>query len=93
MKFSFTTKALGGFTLAALVTGYMNTGTGRSFSSVKKAYSGGISMPWKAPAMADKVVDGAFKLAMMGSKIPVAGPSIIAPLVSGTYGLLWGWTY
>jgi len=93
MKFSLTTKAVAGFAVAAIITGYMNTGTSTNFSSVKKAYSGGIKAPFSAPAIADKVVDGAFKLAMMGSRIPVAGPSIIAPLVSGTYGLMWGWTY
>lgn len=79
---------------AIFVTGWMKSGNSSDYSVIKKSYSGGISKPLPMfQSTGQKIMDGAMGLALKGSAIPVAGPNIVAPLVSGTYGLLWGWTY
>lgn len=88
---------LGTVAVAGLV-GFMKSGTTNDFAKVRKAYAGGISAS-NVPGLnmvtstVSPVIEGAFELAMKGSAIPVIGPTIVAPLVSGTYGLFWGWTY
>jgi len=81
------------FLLAALVVGYVR-GNPQTFEAVKETFTGGIYIPGVSDA-ADTVsplIDGITEIAMKGAAIPVAGPALIAPIVSGTYGIFWGWT-
>lgn len=92
------TKLVLGTMAAATIVGFMKSGTTNDFAKIRKAYAGGISTS-KIPVVGSvtsavaPAIEGAFQLALKGSQIPVVGPTIVSPLVSGTYGLFWGWTY
>lgn len=84
--------------LGVVVLGLSKSGRTSEFAKIRSAYAGGIdasSIPalGNATSAITPIIDGAFELALKGSKIPVAGPALVSPLVSGIYGLVWGWTY
>ena len=92
-KSFFMSKGFLGFVIAAITVGYFK-GNPQTLGAVKDAYEGGIFIPGVSPTFDNlsPIVDTLTDIALLGAKIPVVGPTVAAPLVSGTYGILWGWT-
>lgn len=72
--------------------GKSKTGGDYSVSNIQSSFEGGIDLI-NPPAVLDSVMGSFRTVAQFGSKIPIVGENVVAPVVAGAYGVLWGWTY
>jgi len=66
-----------------------------SGGDLKSAFAGGVSInnPILKTDFGQRTLDALNSLAIAGSKVPVLGENLFAPLSSVAYGTLVGWQY